>query len=61
MKEEAKCFAMQQKFKDHAAKFMDSKQRTIGVDKQSLDKQIEENKRKLEYEKQQDIEEGEHH
>lgn len=39
-------------------KFMDSKQRTIGVDKQSLDKQLAEKKLRLEHDIQQNIREG---
>lgn len=58
LKEDAKALAMRQRFNDRAVKFMDSKQRTIGVDKQYLDKQLEENRTKQEHEKQQGIKEA---
>jgi RIB43A. len=49
---------MRQRFMERTMKFMDSKQRTIGVDKQSLDKQLVEKKLRLEHDKQQNIKEG---
>lgn len=60
MKEEANALAMRQRFNERAVKFMDSKQRTIGIDKQCLDEQLEERKRQIELDKQQDLKEGKH-
>ena len=41
-KEQAKALAMRQRFEERTKRFLDAKQRTIGVDKEYLQKQVEE-------------------
>lgn len=57
--ERARLEALRQRDQDRARRFLDSKTRSIGIDKNYLDKQLEE-KRKLELaEKEEKVVEGE--
>ena len=40
--EEAKALAMRKRFEERTKRFLNAKQRTIGIDKEYLDKQVEE-------------------
>ena len=56
-KEEAKATAMRQRFEERTKRFLDAKQRTIGVDKEYLQQQVDE--KRLEAEKQKENEKNE--
>lgn len=57
-KDQSRALAMHQRFEERTAKFLYSKQRTIGVDKQSLDEQLEEKKHQMEDMKLEETKEG---
>jgi hypothetical protein len=57
-KEEAKVLAMRQRCQERSIKFLDSKQRTIGIDRNALDEQVEEHKRHIEQEKEEELQQG---
>ncbi len=49
-KEEKKALAMRQRFEERTRRFLDAKQRTIGVDKDYLHRQVEEKRIQVERE-----------
>ena len=60
-KEQAKALAMRQRFEERTRRFLDTKQRTIGVDKEYLQKQVEEKRLRVEKDKEDGKNEGELH
>lgn len=58
-KEEEKALAMRHRFEDRTKRFLDAKQRTIGVDKDYLQKQVEEKRMEVTRRKEAEKHEGE--
>jgi len=57
-KQEARAVAMRQRFQDRTQRFLNAKQRTIGIDKQFLDQQVNEKNALYEEERNKSISEG---
>ncbi len=49
---------MRQRFQERTVRFLNAKQRTIGIDKDFLDKQVEERNRSMMLEKETGVHEG---
>jgi hypothetical protein len=49
---------MRQRFQERTERFLNAKQRTIGIDKEFLDQQVEERNRLMMLEKEDGIQEG---
>jgi len=60
-KEEAKASAMRQRFQERTERFLNAKQRTIGIDKEFLDQQVQEKNRLVILEKEVGVQEGQWH
>jgi len=60
LKEQSKALAIRQRFEDRTKRFLDAKQRTIGVDKEYLDKQVEEKRNELKMKQQEEEYDGEY-
>lgn len=59
-KEEGRALAMRQRFQERTERFLNAKQRTIGIDKEFLDQQVEERNRLMMLEKEDGIQEAIH-
>ena len=57
-RENDSALAMRKRFEERTKRFLNAKHRTIGIDKDFLDHQLEEKNRSLELEKQEQDEEG---
>ena len=49
---------MRMRFQERTERFLNAKQRTIGIDKTFLDKQVEERKQLMQHEKDSEIQQG---